>query len=678
MMNQRTMMFSAQLLAMIIAMHAGAAVVCSDDANGHHELVVYGATPGGVACAVRAAREGLDVLLVSHTEHLGGMLTNGLSTMDTLYNGRRAPLYDELRQRIYDHYRDTYGADSPQYQAAQPGHPKTRYEAHVVERLINDLLHAEPRITIVTGYYPISAERNGSLLASVTFQKMDGEKQQIISADVFADCSYEADLAAVAGVPYRVGREARDEFNEPHAGLIYMREVSWPPADVPEELLGPARRLNLYRYQQWFETIEAASTGAADPSVQGYNMRTIVTRDPNNRVPIDKPTEYDPELLRTFGHGNPERPGLSMPNQKFGLNLPKLIGQQDPYVDGDWQTRRDVTQLHRDATLALLYFRQHDPSVPEAIRKEWLEYGLPQDEFADNGHMPYEIYARETRRIRGRAVFTEHDARLAPGLERAPVHHTSISITEWFLDSHACTPRDVPGSEQEGMVMLKNQTFPGQVPYQTLLPENLDNLLVPLCLSSTHVGWGTIRLEPTWMSICEAAAHAVVLANHQQITPAQINADELVRQLADRRVMLSFFNDIEGHTDADWYPAIQYLGTQGYFGTYEARPDEPLTAPLAKSGPISSNNTFAMASSPTDAAIMRPRAEQANGDIVTAGEFAKSLTTSLPDTEPNQSKIQRLLTQLSIDPKEPITRGDACRLIYAATKHEQLRNRASE
>ncbi|MCA9077173.1 MAG: FAD-dependent oxidoreductase, partial [Planctomycetaceae bacterium] len=535
------------LLFLAVTIHVGAGIARSNESSAHHDLLIYGATPGGVAMAVRAAREGLDVLLVSHTRHLGGMLTNGLSTMDTLYNGERAPLYDELRQRISDFYRDKYGNDSPQYLATQPGHPKTRYEAHVVERLINELLTAEEQITLLTEYYPVEATREDSILQTVTFQQMDGSARVTFSADVFADCSYEADLAAIAKVPYRVGREARDEFDEPHAGVIYMRNVPWPPEHVENETFQLARGLNLFRYTSWYETIGNVSTGAAHPAVQGYNLRTIVTRDPANRLPIEKPADYDPEFLKAYGFGNPDHPGLSMPNQKSGLNHPKLVGQQDPYVEGDWETRADVIRKHRDATLALLYYRQHDPSVPEDIRGKWQTYGLPRDEFADNGHMPYEIYARETRRIRGRAVFTEHDARLAPGLERAPVHPTSISITEWFLDSHACTPRDVPGSEQEGMVMLKNQTFPGQVPFQTLLPENLDNLLVPVCLSATHVGWGTIRLEPTWMSICEAAAHAVVLAKRQHVTPAQINADELVRQLADRRVMLSFFNDIEGH-----------------------------------------------------------------------------------------------------------------------------------
>jgi hypothetical protein len=628
-------------------------------------LVVYGATPGGVACAVRAAREELDVVLVSHTEHVGGMLTSGLSTMDTLYNGARAPIYDELRRGILEHYAKTYGKGSPQYQAAQPGHPKSRYEAHVVERLINQLLNAESRITTINGYYPVSVKRRGALIASVTFRQTDGDESLTLAASAFADCSYEADLAAAAGVRYRVGREARQEFQEPHAGIIFMRKTPWPPAHVDAAEFAYSRRLNLYQYDAWYETIAEASTGKADPAVQGFNMRTIITNDPNNRVPIEKPKDFDPERFRKFGFGNPQRPGLTMPNQKFGMNEPKLVGEQNPYVEGDWKTRRAVADRHRDAALGLLYFRQTNPSVPQALREEWQKVGLPKDEFADNGHTPYEVYARETRRIVGRAVFSEHDARLAPKLKRAPVHADAVSITEWFLDSHACTPRSVEGSELEGMVMLKNQTFPGQVSYQTLLPKEFDNLVVPVCLSATHVGWGTIRLEPTWMSIGEAAACALALAKQRGVPASQVDSVALSRLLAERRVMLSFFNDIEGKENESWYPAIQFLGTQGYFATYDALPAEPLRKPLADSWlDLSRNRWQGKHSDPTTIAQSIHKAEQQQGPTVTAQDFAQRLADALPAQQHPSTSPAQFLAELQIPTDKPLTRATTCRLIF--------------
>ena len=632
------------------------------------DLLVYGATPGGVALATRAAREGLNVQLVSHTDHLGGLLSNGLSTMDTLYNGARSPLYDELRKGIYDYYLQKYGLNSPQYKATQPGHPKTRYEAHVVEGLINDLLRKESRILLVTGYYPVAAERESTELKSVTFQEIDGGNTLTVQANVFADCSYEADLAKVAGVPYRVGREARNEFKEKHGGVVYVRLEAWPPANVDAEAWAIARNLNLYRYEEWFEIIPELSTGAANASVQGYNMRTIITRDPSNRIPIQKPENYDPEFLRTYGFGNPASPGLSMPNQKFGMNEPKLIGKQDPYVEGDWEARRRVTEVHSEATLALLYFRQHDPSVPESIRQEWLQYGLPRDEFSNNGHMPYEIYARETRRIRGLSVFSENDAQLASGLERAPVHPDSISITEWFLDSHACTPRQISDSEMEGKVMMKNQTFPGQVSFRTILPEGYKNLVVPVCLSSTHVGWGTIRLEPTWMSIAEAAAYAVVIAKKAGLSVPEINPDTLVRLLAEHHFLLSFFNDVEGYEEADWFPAIQYLGTKGFFGTYYARPSAFLTDSLATAWiNLAARMVQGASIDATSAARLNLTAEKKESEALTAFDFVHRLANALPKSDWRISLIPTLLDQYGIDPNTPISRGDACRLIFQIT-----------
>lgn len=631
------------------------------------DLVVYGSTPGGVACAVRAAREGLDVILVTHAEHLGGMMTNGLSIMDTLYSGSRAPVYDELRHSIPAYYAKTYGKESPQYRATLPGHPKMRYEARVVERLFNELVAAEQRIVVVKGYYPVEVAREAVLLRSVTFRQMEGDSTLTVTADAFADCSYEGDLAAVAKVPYRVGREARGEFNEPHGGVIYMRKTAWPPRDVDILNFSEERRLNLFQYDAYYETIPEASTGEAHPAVQGYNIRMIVTNDPDNRVPIEKPANYDPEMYRAFSSARSGHPGIEIPNRKVGLNDPKLVGKQDTYVEGNWATRRDVTRQHIEATLGLLYFRQNDPSVPPAVREEWKTWGLPRDEYPDNRHVPYEIYARETRRIRGRAIFTEHDARLAPDLKRAPVHVDSIAATEWFLDSHACTPRKVDGSEHEGMVMLKNQTFPGQVSFRTIFPEHYDNLVVPVCLSATHVGWGTIRLEPTWMMLSEAAAFAVAIAKQQGLPPARIDSEFLVRRLAENRIMISFFNDIEGKEHADWYPAVQYLGTQGYFGSYNARPYDALAEHLADAWIVHFDRSLANGNeNPTATARKMWAAEQDRGDPVTAQHFARRLASALPESTSKPERIVARLGEWSIPAEKPITRGDASRLLYFA------------
>src|SRR5262249_27284817 len=224
--------------------------------------------------------EGLDVLLVNHNQHLGGILASGLGVWDTLYEGRRSPIYDELRQAIFDHYRTTYGEASPQYRAALPGkggHTNGKIEARVAERLVTEMVAREKRITVLRGHYPAAAEREGGLVRSVTFRQMDGDKTVHVSAPVFADCTYEGDLAALAKAPYRVGREARSELNEPHAGKVYMRPVSKRPVTAGTEAAAEHQRLSLRKFPGWQEIVRPESTGEADRAVQAFNFRTMLS-----------------------------------------------------------------------------------------------------------------------------------------------------------------------------------------------------------------------------------------------------------------------------------------------------------------------------------------------------------------------------------------------------------------
>ena len=433
--------------------------------------------------AVRAAREGLSVALVNWHAHLGGIMSSGLGVWDTQYEGKRSPLYDEMRTAIFEHYRSIYGEDSPQYRDALPGntgHTNGRYEPHVAERLFTALVEKEKNLTVLRGYIPVSVERDGATVKTVTLRLMQGGGEKVLQGKVFADCTYEGDLTALAKVPYRVGRESRAEFGEPHAGIIFMKPVSQAPDAASASLAQQHDALNLRKFTGW-QIVLPQSTGAADGAVQACNYRTPLVTDPANRVPIPQPANYDPYYLKTLEvySGVP-----SIPGGKFGWNRPQLIGLQTPYVEADWTERQRIMDQHWEMTMGLLYFHQHDPTVPEKVRAAWLEYGLAKDEFADNGHRPYEMYIREARRITGRTILTQHDAMLAPGLGRAPVHSDSIATTEWYMDSHACTAARVPGSMEEGKAMLHHETFPGQLPWRSLLPQGVDNLLVPVCLSA--------------------------------------------------------------------------------------------------------------------------------------------------------------------------------------------------
>jgi hypothetical protein len=228
------------------------------------------------------------------------------------------------------------------------------------------------------------------------------------------------------------------------------------------------------------------------------------------------------------------------------------------------------------------------------------------------------MYIRETRRLVGRYVFTEHDAVLSQDSSHAPVHADSVAMTEWYLDTHGCTIDRVPDSLDEGKMMLHQETFPGQIPYRCLLPKDVDNLLVPVCLSATHVAWGTVRLEPVWMQTGESAGFAAAMAVKDGVEPAKIDTDRLVRRLAEQRSMISFFNDVDVSSDEPWVAAAEYFGTKGFFADYDVRPTEPLKTTTAKVWADGFDQLIAGKLDP--AAFMRAVAAAEHGDSSSVSE----------------------------------------------------------
>ncbi len=630
------------------------------------DLVVVGGTPGGIACAVGAAHEGLSVLLINHTKHLGGFMTSGCGGWEAPYDGARSPLFDEVKRRIADYYKQTYGEGSPQYLAAIPDpnnnshKARPRVEPRIAELIFDQMVAAEKRITVLKGFYVESADREGSMLRSVVLREMHGNQTRRASAKVFADCTYEGDLAAVAKVPYRVGREGRSEFNEPHAGVIFAKpraqKSSTPGIHLNLRRLGPLEGLELL----------PGSTGEADSSVMAYNYRLILTKNPANRILVQKPENYDPASI-----GESKASILpDLPNDKIAWNGGgRLIGPQHAYPEADWATRAKISQQYLDAAVARLWFYQNDPSASPRDREFWKDYGLAKDEFPDNGHLPYEIYVREARRLVGRHIFTENDAIVAPGMERTPVFPDSIAITDWPIDSTVCTDRKVEGID-EGKFQIADTWRPGQVPYRCLLPHGLNNLLVPVCLSATHVGWGTIRLEPVWMQTGEAAGLAAALAVRTGTTPAEIDSDELSRLLAERRHMISFFNDVDLASGASWNPAVQYLGTRGFFNTYDARPAEPLDDATAAAWANTAAKIAAKDPSfdaTAEAVALAGSAEKTASGITVQG-FSDQLKEALRKRGEPGECVDAALQKLKLQPGSPLSRGDACTLVFLALK----------
>jgi len=574
-----------------------------------YDVVIVGGTGGGVACAVRAAREGCKVLLIQHNRHIGGMMTNGLMQWDALYGGPRSPLFSELLGNIEDYYIATFGRDSAVHQTIRYTHehyPIGWAEPHVAEREFNRLVAGERSITLLLDHYPTVVEREGAIVKSVTLRRRRTGFQPVPSSEsdsrptksggrgdrgrvtnppygeilvrgaTFVDATYEGDLFALSNVPYRVGREAPGEYDEPHAGKVFVNIDHAPPESVARQ------GLNIRTYGGRLGSIDSTSPFTADGAVQAYNYRFCVTSDRANRVSIPKPAGYRREEYVDYGRkyigAHPDR----CPNRKSHVNSPILPGENHGYPEADWPGREKIIRRHLDFGLGLMWFLQNDESVPLAKREGFRMWGLPKDEYADNDHVPYEMYVREARRIVGRHVFTEHDGMLREDYARTPVYPDSIAVTDWYMDSHACTTDSRPGFKYDGKLILTEESRPSQIPYRSLLPRGVDNLLVPVCLSATHVAWGAVRLEPVFLQTGEAAGLAAALAKERKTTPAALDADLLVRTLVERRQLVSFFNDLKVTDPEPSIPAAQYFGTKGFFHDYNARLDEPLSEAVAK------------------------------------------------------------------------------------------------
>jgi len=441
--------------------------------------------------------------------------------------------------------------------------------------------------------------------------------------------------------------------NQPARGNTrrsWYRNTLPQPALPVDKCAGPIsdcgfQNLSRFNSHATAEIVEGPHSGQADESVMAYNYRLILTRDPANRIMVDKPAGYDVAIAKAAAGG-----GFvpNLPNNKVAWNGGRLVGPQNGYPEGDWPTRDHISRQYLSAMLVRLWYLQNDPKAPKSERRKFTGYGLAADEFTDNYHVPYEIYVREARRILGRHVFTEHDNKVAEGIARTPVHPDSIAITDWPVDSVACLPRSAESGHLDGILFLAEESRPAQVPYRCLLPQGVDNLLVPVAISASHVGWGSIRLEPVWVQIGESAGFAAVLAAKNRTTPAQLDPDLLLRNLVKNRVMVSFFNDVDVTADEPWIPAVQYFGTKGFFHSYDAKPGEPLTEPLAKTWADGFAQIRAGKLDPNALARAVATAEaEATAEPVMAGQFSAML-----------SRVKQA------QDGRPITRADACQLMF--------------
>ncbi len=494
------------------------------------DICVFGATSAGVAAAVEAAREGRKVVLTEYGAHVGGLTAGGLSQTDIGNKDAIGGLAREFYQRLGRHY----GTNEV-----------WKFEPSAAEGVFTELL-GEARVHVYFHQHLDSVETNHNRIQSLTME--DGT---VFQARMFIDASYEGDLMAKAGVSYAVGREANSLYNETLNGIR---------AQTPKHQFTVAVDPYLHpgdAYSGLLPLIQDQSLGQpgqGDDSEQAYNFRICLTQSTTNKIPIDPPASYDParyELLaRYIAALAAARQPISlgqfmhiqpMPNGKTDINnngafSTDFIGGNMGYADGSGAERARVWQAHEDYTRGFLHFLATSPRVPPALRAEMQSWGLCKDEFIDTGGWPHQLYIREARRMVSDYVMTENNCRYSIALP------DPIGLAAYTMDSHNCRRIVRDGRvENEGDVQIGGFP-PYQISYRSIVPRasQCENLLVPVCLSASHIAYGSIRMEPVFMVLGQSAAIAACVALDEKAGVQKIRYDRLRRRLLAARQILAW------------------------------------------------------------------------------------------------------------------------------------------
>lgn len=521
------------------------------------DVVVYGATPGGIFAAINAARQGHSVALLEEYKYVGGLMTGGLSFTDFISLEGLSGTFNEYRFRALAYYENKYGKNSTQVKECYFG---VNAEPHVTLLIFNQMLAELPSIKVYTQHRIVKAsftktKQGQTNIQAATFVNLVDNKPLSISGKVFIDATYEGDLAVAAGAQYRIGRESREEFCERFAGHIFSKSGQILPG----------------------------STGESDKKVQAYNFRIIMTDSAANSRKVQKPLNYNREkylpIASVFKSGKVKKIFTQTPdgilrvqpiaNRKADINDIKnapvrmsSLGENYDYPDGNPETRARIIQEHRAHILGMIYFLQNDESIPLEARQEAQAWGLAKDEFMDNENFPTRLYIREARRIMGKVVFTEKDTYQAPSSIRSVLNPNAVAICNYSLNCHGVSaPGPLYADMTEGDFNFTPQPF--QIPYGVMLPHSFENLLAPVAISSSHVGFCGIRLEPTWSALGQAAGLAAHLSLKNGGNVTSVNVPELQSLLLKQKSKLIYISDID--EQSPYFEAAQYFGMKGFF-----------------------------------------------------------------------------------------------------------------
>ena len=533
------------------------------------DVCVFGGTSGGVTAAMQAARMGKTVILAEPGRHLGGMTSGGLSAVDIGDPRTVGGLAREYFTRLVTGYGKELAWDRPHAAVAGSGHGTGgayAIEPHKAERVFTDMAR-EAGVKVHFNARLASVKKDGPRITELAMENGD-----IFRAKVFIDTTYEGDLMAKAGVSYTLMREGRQQYGEKYAGIIYEKKylprtdhlMPGPNGRVPGGQGAWDRDLPLDPYVvkgdpksgllPLINQGEPGHPGDPAPGVQAYCFRLCLTSDPANSLPITPPADYDPrryEIVARFieaCRANGDDMDLrwfskhdEVPNQKwdfntatFGGNLP---GASHAWPEATYAQREKIAREHEEYHRGLLHFLATDPRVPEKVRRDMRRFGLPKDEFTDNGGWPHQIYVREARRMVGDFVMTENHTF---GRRSAP---KSIGLGSYGTDVH-----EIRRIVKDGVVAREGKIAAGRdgappyaVGYDAIVPKRAEcaNLLVPFAMSCSHVAFASIRMEPVFMVTSQSAATAACQAIDDGKPVQEVDYERLkTRLLADKQVLV--------------------------------------------------------------------------------------------------------------------------------------------
>jgi len=497
------------------------------------DVVVYGATPSGIAAAIEAAHLGKKVLLLEPGQHVGGITSSGLGTTDMYTQSALGGLVKTFFSTVASIY-------GPANTDTLSG---TRYEPHVAEQAFNQMLAQQKTLQVVFNATLSSIAKNGTVIASLT-----ASNGTTYVAKVFIDASYEGDLMAAAKVSYTVGREATTKYNESIAGV-------WKPSPMGDLTVDPyvTPGSPSSGLLQHIESTPLGAPGSADTSVMAYTYRLCVSKRLTNQIPFSAPVNYDPmefELLGRYGKAltasgraivlNNFLLAEPLPNSKLDINnnggfSTDNVAANTEYPNGSAATRQQIIINHKHYVQGLLYFLATDPRIPKSVQATVKSWGLCKDEFMDNGGWPRQLYVREARRMTGVYVITQFDAQNKTSI------NNSIGLGGYPFDNHLQHRVAVDGKAQnEAGKGITRGTTPYRIPYGALnpRPSQATNLLVSVAISASHVALESLRIEPTYMIMGQAAGAAASLAIDANANVQDVKYSTLAKQLtADGQVL---------------------------------------------------------------------------------------------------------------------------------------------